>query len=217
MGELARFFIAARGLDCRLTVVPLQGYDRTMTFEETGLPWVMPSPNMPTVDTAGVYPGMVLLEGTTVSEGRGTTRPFEIFGAPYVEGNALCEELNGLGLEGVFFRPLVFEPTFHKFAAQPCGGAYVHVTDRARFRPYLCGLHVLSALKRLYPDRFSWRKPPYEYETEKEPIDILAGTAAVREAVDSGADIAALVPQWEPRLLEFMRAREDSLIAAYSA
>jgi uncharacterized protein YbbC (DUF1343 family) len=135
----------------------------------------MPSPNMPTLDTATVYPGMCLFEGTNISEGRGTTRPFEIFGAPFIDAEKLCAELNGLNLPGVFFRETYFQPTFQKFVGQFCGGAQIHVIDREAFRPFQTGLEIIRAIRRSYPDQFAWKQPPYEYETEKLPIEILLG------------------------------------------
>ena len=149
-----------------------------MWFDQTGLPWVMPSPNMPTLDTATVYPGMCLLEGTNISEGRGTTRPFEIFGAPFIEAENLCRELNALKLPGVFFRENYFEPTFNKFAGALCGGAQIHVTDRNAYRSFETGVEILRCIRKLYPEKFAWKQPPYEYELEKLPIQILLGGPA---------------------------------------
>jgi len=146
-----------------------------MWFDETGLQWVMPSPNMPTLDTATVYPGMCLLEATNISEGRGTTRPFEIFGAPFINAETLCQELNALRLPGIFFRENYFQPTFHKFAGEHCNGAQLHVSNRNAFRPYHTGIEILRTLRKLYPKQFTWKQPPYEYETEKLPIEILLG------------------------------------------
>jgi uncharacterized protein YbbC (DUF1343 family) len=153
----------------------MKGWERTMWFDQTGLPWVMPSPNMPTLETATVYPGMCLLEGTNISEGRGTTRPFEIFGAPFIEGEALCRELNALELPGVFFRENYFQPAFQKFAGELCGGTQLHVTDRNSFHPFETGVQIIRCLRRMYGDSFAWKKPPYEYETEKLPIEVLLG------------------------------------------
>jgi uncharacterized protein YbbC (DUF1343 family) len=175
IGELAQQFHDEAFLSGRLSILPMKNWARAMWFDQTGLPWVMPSPNMPTLDTAAVYPGMCLLEGTNISEGRGTTRPFEIFGAPFVDVEALCRELNALQLPGIFFRENYFEPTFQKFAGQLCGGAQLHVTDRESFRPFETGVQIIRCLRRMYGDSFQWRKPPYEYETEKLPIEILLG------------------------------------------
>ena len=146
-----------------------------MWFDHTGLPWVMPSPNMPTLDTATVYPGMCLLEGTNISEGRGTTRPFEIFGAPFIDPEKLSSELNALNLPGVFFCENYFQPTFHKFAGELCGGAQIHVTDRDEFRPFLTGVEIIKRIRKIYGKEFQWRQPPYEYEWKRLPIEILIG------------------------------------------
>ena len=149
-----------------------------MWFDQTGLPWVMPSPNMPTLDTATVYPGMCLLEGTNISEGRGTTRPFEIFGAPFIDAESLCRELNGLKLPGVFFRENYFQPTFNKFAGELCGGAQIHVLHRNSFRSFQTGVEIIRCIRKLCPEAFAWKQPPYEYELEKLPIQILLGGPA---------------------------------------
>ena len=175
IGELARQFHDEAFPNGRLSILPMKTWERATWFDQTGLPWVMPSPNMPTLNTATVYPGMCLLEGTNISEGRGTTRPFEIFGAPFVDAEALCRELNALQLPGIFFRENYFEPTFQKFAAQLCGGAQLHVTNRDIFPSFETGVQIIRCLRRMYGDSFQWRKPPYEYETEKLPIEILLG------------------------------------------
>ncbi len=175
IGELAVQFRDEVFPGCRLEVLPMRGWERGMWYDETGLPWAMPSPNMPTLDTATMYPGMCLLEGTNVSEGRGTTRPFELFGAPWVDGFALARRLNGLGLEGVHFREVAFEPTFQKYAGEICHGCQVHVVDRDRFEPLRSALEIIGILRDSYPDQFAWKEPPYEYEHEKLPIEILLG------------------------------------------
>jgi len=188
IGELARWFVARFKLDVELHVIGMEQARRSHLFGQTGLPWVMPSPNMPTPETALVYPGQCLLEGTSLSEGRGTTRPFEIFGAPGLDPEALAGELNARDLPGAVLRPLYFEPTFQKHAGRLCGGAQIHVTDPVIFRPVRTTLEILTAVRRLAPEVLSWNPPPYEYETEKLPIDILAGGPGLRIAVDSGAD-----------------------------
>jgi uncharacterized protein YbbC (DUF1343 family) len=175
IGELAQQFRDEAFPRCRLSILSMRNWERAMWFDQTGLPWVMPSPNMPTLDTATVYPGMCLLEGTNISEGRGTTRPFEIFGAPFIEAETLCRELNDLELPGVFFRENYFQPTFHKFAGQLCRGAQLHVLDRAAFRPFQTGVEIIRAIRKLCPESFAWKQPPYEYEREKLPIEILLG------------------------------------------
>lgn len=175
IGELAKKFRAELVPDADLMVLPIEGWDRAHYHDETGLPWVMPSPNMPTPDTAVVYPGMCLLEGTNISEGRGTTRPFELFGAPWIDGEPIAAELNGLALPGVHFRAAAFEPGFQKHADRICRGAQIHVTDRNVFQPLRTGLEIIRTVREMYPNDFAWKQPPYEYEHEKLPIEILCG------------------------------------------
>ncbi len=175
IGELAGQFRDEAFPKCRLWILPMKDWARAMWFDQTGLPWVMPSPNMPTLDTGTVYPGMCLLEGTNISEGRGTTRPFEIFGAPFIDAEKLCRELNDLRLPGVFFRENYFQPTFHKFAGELCGGAQLHVVDRNSFRPFQTAVEIIKRIRTIYGEEFQWKQPPYEYEREKLPIEILLG------------------------------------------
>jgi uncharacterized protein YbbC (DUF1343 family) len=175
IGELARQFGDEAFPECRLSVLPMKNWEHEMWFDQTGLPWVMPSPNMPTPDTATVYPGMSLLEGTNISEGRGTTRPFEIFGAPFIDAESLCLELSALKLPGVFFRENYFQPTFQKFSGELCRGAQLHVTDRNAFQPFQTGVEIIRVLRKLYPEHFAWKQPPYEYEWKRLPIEVLIG------------------------------------------
>jgi uncharacterized protein YbbC (DUF1343 family) len=178
IGELAQQFREEAFPKCELSILGMKNWKRQMWFDQTGLPWVMPSPNMPTLDTATVYPGMCLLEGTNISEGRGTTRPFEIFGAPFINAEKLCGELNALNLPGVIFRENYFRPTFHKFAGELCGGAQIHVTERNEFRPFLTGVEIIKHIRKIYGEQFQWMQPPYEYEHENLPIQILLGGPA---------------------------------------
>jgi uncharacterized protein YbbC (DUF1343 family) len=212
IGELARLFNDEFGIRANLEVAAMDGWRREMYYDNTGLPWVMPSPNMPTLDTAIVYPGAVLFEGTMLSEGRGTTRPFEMVGAPWIDAERFAFRMNGLGLSGVHFRPLVFEPTFQKHARAACGGCQIHVTDRAAFCPVLAGASLISEFRREDPARFAWRMPPYEYEHEKMPIDILAGSADLREQVDAGATGRDIATSWEDSAALFRRTRQPHLI-----
>jgi len=175
IGELAQQFRDEAFPKCKLSILPMENWKREMWLDRTGLTWVMPSPNMPTLDTATVYPGMCLLEGTNISEGRGTTRPFEIFGAPFIDSEKLSSELNALNLPGVFFRENYFQPTFHKFAGELCRGAQIHVTDRDEFRPFLTGVEIIKRIRKIYGKEFQWRQPPYEYEWKRLPIEILIG------------------------------------------
>ncbi len=184
-------------------VILMQGWKRKMWFDETARPWVMPSPNMPTIETAAVYPGMCLLEGTSLSEGRGTTRPFEIFGSPFIEPDDLVKRLVDFSLPGVVFRPLYFQPAFQKYEGKLCGGAQIHVTNRQRFKPFKTGVVILKAVYDLYPDRFQWKKPPYEYEEEKVPIDILAGTDRLREEIERGENLERMEAWWNEECLHF--------------
>jgi uncharacterized protein YbbC (DUF1343 family) len=186
-GEMARWLNVEQRIDCDLEVIPCEGWRRVMSWSDTGLPWVMPSPNLPTPDSCVVYPGMVLLEGTNLSEGRGTTRPFELFGAPFVDAYALERSLRDSLGAGVTMRPCHFEPTFQKHAGRMCGGGQIHVTDRRAFRPVHTAVAILAAVEALSPDAFAWRAPPYEYETVKPPIDILWGSDALRTAIERGA------------------------------
>lgn len=191
--------------DLDLHIIPMQGWKRDMWFDETGLPWVMPSPNMPTLDTAAVYPGMCLLEGTDLSEGRGTTRPFELFGAPFIDPDVLVKRLKAFKLPGVVFRPVSFQPTFQKHAGRVCGGAQMHVTNRNGFRPFKTGVAVLKAVHDIYPRRFKWKRPPYEYEKKKMPVDILAGTNRLRKDIEAGRSLAQMENWWERQNIEFNR------------
>ena len=203
MGEVAVWFRSLFGLDVSLEVVWLRGWQRSLWFDEIGLPWVMPSPNMPTLQTACVYPGFCLLEGTELSEGRGTTRPFEIFGAPYIDPERLVARLGAWNLPGVVFRPLHFEPTFQKHAGRICGGAQLHVTDRESFRPVLTAVAVLCGVREMWPAEFRWKQPPYEYEQEKLPIDILAGGSGLRHGVEAGHSPWEIVAEWDEELTAF--------------
>lgn len=186
MGELARLLVAELGLRCPLEVIACDGWSRDDWFDATGLPYVMPSPNLPTLDSCAVYPGTVLLEGTNLSEGRGTTRPFEIVGAPYLRADDLAERLNARQLPGVAFRACWFEPTFQKHAGRLCGGVQIHVLDRAAFRPVHATVALLRDVMDLAPSEFRWREPPYEYEARKPPIDILWGSDELRRRLDDG-------------------------------
>jgi uncharacterized protein YbbC (DUF1343 family) len=206
--------LAARpgGVGCDLAVVPMRGWRRRMRFPDTGLPWVMPSPNMPVPDTADVYPGQVLLEGTNLSEGRGTTRPFEVFGAPWLDPVAVRARVARLRLRGVVLREHDFQPTFHKWQGEVCRGFQLHVSDPGRYLPYLTALAILQAVAAEHGDRFAWKQPPYEYVTDRLPIDILTGDPAVRAAIEGGADLRALARSWRKELREFARETRTHLM-----
>jgi uncharacterized protein YbbC (DUF1343 family) len=212
IGELARLFNDAFGINAALDVVPLDGWTRASYHDQTGLPWIIPSPNIPTLDSASVYPGAVLFEGTMLSEGRGTTRPFELIGAPWIDGDRLAEAMNARGLPGVHFRPVFFEPTFHKHARQTCGGCQIHVLDRRAFEPVRAAVELIAEFRAQDPARFGWREPPYEYEQEKQPIDVLYGSDRLRVAIEEGARADALAPSWRKDEEAFRRLREKYLL-----
>ena len=212
IGELARLFNDHFAIGADLDVVTMEGWRRDLFADEAGAPWVMPSPNIPTLDSAVVYPGAVLLEGTLASEGRGTTRPFELAGAPWVHAEAFADRLNGHGLAGVVFRPTVFEPTFQKHARTTCGGCQLHVTDRRRFRPVAAGVAVIEELRRADPAAFAWRPPPYEYEPRLKPIDILAGSSRLREAIDGGESASSIAASWDDDEARFRALRAPFLL-----
>jgi len=213
LGEIGNYLWSKFYPSLDFRVIPMQGWKRTFWFDSTRLPWVMPSPNMPTLDTAMAYPGMCLLEGINISEGRGTTRPFEIFGAPFIEPILLVRQLKEVNLPGVIFRPLYFQPTFQKYAGSACGGAQLHVTDRERFKPFKTGVAIVKAVHDLYPKHFLWKQPPYEYETEKMPIDILAGTKRLRQDLERGEPLDRIEEWWQEQSKEFDRKfRKNCLI-----
>jgi len=201
IGELARYINDTQDVRADLVVIPMPGWQRGMWFDETGLAWVPTSPAMPHVSTTVVYPGTCFLEGTNVSEGRGTALPFEVCGAPWIDGEALAAYLNALALPGVRFRPTQFVPTTSKFGGEVCGGVQLHVIDRATFRPVTAGLHLLAALKALYPADFAWLSQ--SWEGTHPHIDLLAGTDQVRRALDAGADVTELAGGWEDAVAEF--------------
>ena len=211
-GEMARWLNDARGIGCDLVVIPCDGWKRAMSWHDTGLPWVMPSPNLPTPDSCVVYPGMVLLEGTNLSEGRGTTRPFELFGAPWLDSASLAARLADAHLPGVVLRPCHFEPTFQKHASRLCGGAQLHVMDANAFRPVRTAVEVLVAARELAPHDFTWRRPPYEYEETLPPIDILWGHAGLREGVDAGATADEILAGVGSELDDFSASVEPYLL-----
>ncbi|MEZ5575265.1 MAG: DUF1343 domain-containing protein [Candidatus Competibacteraceae bacterium] len=211
-GEVARFVQHRRGVECELDIVSMRGWRREMYFEDTGLPWVYPSPNMPTVDTALVYPGMCLVEATELSEGRGTCRPFEVAGAPGIDPEALAADLSRQNLAGCRFRPLYFRPKFQKHAGGTCGGVQVHITDRRRFDSYAVGVAFLQSVKRVAPDAFVWRAKPYEFVADIPAIDLLAGDDKLRLALDSGADLAELIADWARERAAFEAVRREMLL-----
>ncbi len=195
-GEIARWRHGVEQLDLELAVITMRGWSRDSWFEHTGLPWVLPSPNMPTVDTALVYPGMCLVEGTELSEGRGTTRPFELAGAPHLDGQRLARDLAAMELPGVRFRPVVFTPMFQKHARTACGGIQIHVTNAEEFRPYRTGVAFLKAAHDQAPEKFAWRTKAYEFVDQIPAIDLLAGGAGLRQGIEAGASLDDLARRW---------------------
>jgi uncharacterized protein YbbC (DUF1343 family) len=212
IGELARMYKAERGITGELEVIPCQGWRRTMAFEETGLPWVLPSPNMPTIDTAFVYPGQCLLEGTNLSEARGTTHPFELCGAPWIDARKLCALLHEVNLPGVVFRPAWFGPTFQKHVGQICGGVQVHVKDRASFQPVRTSLSLLAACRAISDSRFAWRREPYEFVSDRLAIDLLFGSDRERLALEAGQSVRKISGAWEVEEEAFRTRRKPFLL-----
>ncbi|MBI4796500.1 MAG: DUF1343 domain-containing protein [Deltaproteobacteria bacterium] len=212
LGELGRYYNATQKIGCDLEVIPARGWRRGDYFDATHLPWVLPSPNLPTLESALVYPGQVLLEGTNLSEGRGTTRPFELWGAPFLEPARIKARLAEIPLPGVVLREASFEPTFHKWAGELCHGFQLHITDRLTYKPYFTTLALLGVIRELYPEDFAWRQPPYEYETERLPIDLLTGDAAIREGLDQGSPVTDLEASWQEELEKFLEARQEFLL-----
>jgi uncharacterized protein YbbC (DUF1343 family) len=209
-GELARLFNGEFGIGAEMEVVCCQGWRRNMWYDHTGLPWVMPSPNLPTLDSLTLYPGTCLIEGTNVSEGRGTTRPFELIGAPWVEPYRLADAMNDLSLAGLGCRPTFFTPTFSKYEGQVCGGIQLHVDDRLALRPVSVGVHLIQTIRRLFPDDFEWR-PPWR-PGDRLPIDRLSGSDRLRQQIDAGVAAGEIVASWVPELQAFASRRQTYLL-----
>ena len=212
IAELARLFNAEFGLGCSLNVVKMHGWQREMYFDQTGLLWVAPSPNMPRLETALVYPGLCLLEGTNVSEGRGTTTPFELSGAPWIDPDELVKSFARLDLPGTRFRPAWFQPTFDKWTGHRIGGAQLHVVDRHTFKPFRTGLEIVRAYRDRGGRHFLWKQPPYEYEFQLLPFDILCGSDRIRHILEDGGDLGALEETWSADLQVFRATRERYLL-----
>lgn len=211
-GELARMFNEHFGIGCDLEVVPMEGWRREMYFEETGLPFVMSSPNIPTVDTCVVFPATVHLEGTELSEGRGTTKPFELNGAPYIDPWEWVAALEKYDFAGVAFRQTFFQPTFQKHAKVTCGGLQLHVTDREAFTPVIVGIAMIKTAYDLYKDHFEWKRDAYEYVFDKNPFDVVCGTDKIRKAIETGGPIEEIEQSWQKGLSEFKVLRRNYLL-----
>lgn len=212
LGELARMFNEHFEIGCELEVVPMEGWSREYWQDDTDAPWVMPSPNIPTIDTATVFPGTVHFEGTQISEGRGTTKPFELIGAPYIQPEEYAQKLNEIGFPGVFFRSCVFRPTFQKHGGVSCGGVQIHVTDRAQFEPVIVGVAMVKLAYEMYSSDFRWKEPPYEYVYDRNPFDVIAGTSTLRESFERGESLDSIRAKWEAPLAEFCKVREKYLL-----
>jgi uncharacterized protein YbbC (DUF1343 family) len=212
VGELARMFNEHFGIGCELEIISMDGWKREFWHDDTNAPWVLPSPNMPTLDSATVFPGTVHFEGTQVSEGRGTTKPFELIGAPYIDPDDYADRLNALGLAGVYFRSCIFQPTFQKHAGVSCGGVQIHVLDRNLFEPWLAGIALAKLAHDMYQDQFRWKVPPYEYVYDKNPFDVISGTARIREAFEKGIALDEIAERTKEPLAEFKELREQYLL-----
>ena len=207
-GELALLLNDIFGIGADLEVIRMQGWQRRMLYGDTGLPWVFPSPNMPTALTSLVYPGQVIWEGTNISEGRGTCLPFEVFGAPFIEPEEVIYKVNeSIRIPGCFLRPILFEPTANKWAGQPCRGFQIHVTDPQTFRPYRTSLALLQTIMLLYPEKFQYKQPPYEYEFDRLPMDLILGDRILRKSLEQGEKIEDLENSWRKNLADFEKLR----------
>jgi uncharacterized protein YbbC (DUF1343 family) len=212
MGEMARIFNKVFGLDCDLEIMPMEGWRREMLWHETGLRWIMPSPNMPFPETAFVYPGQVVWEGTNLSEGRGTCRPFEIFGAPFLDTRAVKQALEPGGTEGCYLQEYLFRPTFHKWEDRLCRGFMIHVLDLHIYQPYFTSIALLSAVMDIHRDEFEWKQPPYEYEYKKKPIDMIMGDPSLRHDLKAGGPLSIIKEKWQADLASFVSWRRPYLI-----
>ncbi len=214
-GEFCLYAARKRGDVDTVSVIAAEGWRRDQYADEIGLPWTMPSPNLPTLDTAIVYPGQVIWEGTRLSEGRGTTRPFEIFGAPFLDPARVQSILEGRAghlSAGLRLREVAFEPTFHKHAGHLCRGFFMHVLDRRTYRPVAAAVSLLWAIHEAHPDEPLWRPPPYEYEAIRAPIDLLFGTDRVRRAIEEGAEPNEIISSWDADLAAYRERRVPALV-----
>ena len=212
MGEMAQIFNDKLGIDADLEIVSIKGWHREMLWHETGLRWIMPSPNMPLPETAFVYPGQVLWEGTNISEGRGTCRSFEMFGAPFLNLQGIKKHIPNEALKGCHFQEIRFRPTFHKWTGEICKGFMIHILDPQVFSPYFTSLALLTAVIKLHGEHFQWKSPPYEYEYERRPIDLVLGNSELRQKIEKGEDILSLRDGWLSELNEFIEWRKPYLL-----
>jgi uncharacterized protein YbbC (DUF1343 family) len=212
LGELAYLFKDAFKIDCDITVISLKGWRRHMLWKDTALRWIMPSPNMPLLETAQVYPGQVIWEGTNISEGRGTCRPFEIFGAPFIDPFMLKEAVASEDIEGCYLQEYYFRPTFNKWKGKLCGGFMIQVLNPIIYRPYRTSLSLLKTIVEAYRDEFAWRKPPYEYDFKRLPIDLIFGDSSIRVTLEQGKNINELLEDCSKELEGFLESRRPYLI-----
>ena len=208
-GELALFYRDRENVDTNVSVVRMKGWKRSMLYNETGLAWIPPSPNMPTVRTATVYPGMCLFEGLNVSEGRGTTTPFEVFGAPFIDPYELSERIASYDLDGVTFRPVYFKPTFQKYADRVVGGLYLHVTDDRRFKPFRTGVALVRAIHELYPEKLNFIKGVYEFNDIHPAFDLLAGKSRIRKMIQEHRPLDEIADTWRKDEQTFAVAKQE--------
>jgi uncharacterized protein YbbC (DUF1343 family) len=212
MGELALLYNEHFGIGCDLNIIPLKDWQRDMIFKDTGLAWTAPSPNLPTPESAMVYPGQVIWEGTNISEGRGTTQPFEIFGAPFINTQKILEFLENPKIPGAILREMAFEPTANKWKGEICRGFQIHITDHEKYRPYQTSLRLLQAILLIHKDQFKWKSPPYEYEFKKRPIDLIIGDKSIRKCLESGMEIDKVEKGWKENLEKFLAIRQNVLL-----
>lgn len=212
VGELAALFNWEFGINCELEIITMDDWERADFYDDTDAPWVMPSPNIPTVDSTVIFPGTVFFEGTQVSEGRGTTRPFEIIGAPYIDAKKLADALCSLELSGVYFRPINFLPTFQKHAGKTCGGVFVHILDREALEPVITGLAMVKTIFDMYPNEFKWKNPPYEYVFDRNPFDVIAGTEKTRNLIEGNSSVEEIKLSWQKDVEDFKQLREQYLL-----
>lgn len=212
IGEMAQMMNDAFSISCDLEIIKLEGWKRSVHGDQWKRDWVPPSPNIPTYLSALVFPGTVHFEGTNVSEGRGTTKPFEWVGAPFIQPDKLAAELNGRKLPGIYFRPIYFQPTYQKWKDEVCGGVQLHVTDRKKFNSFRAGIHLLEAIATQSAHSFAWKKPPYEYEHTRMPIDLIAGTKLLREIVEHGKPVKELEQRAQADVAAFKKLRKPYLL-----
>ena len=212
MAEMARVFADAYNIESDLDIIPMRGWSRCMLWQDTGLKWIMPSPNMPVPETAQVYPGQVIWEGTNLSEGRGTCRPFEIFGAPFLDTKLIKHHLVPEAISGCHLQEISFRPTFQKWGGQSCNGFMIHILDHEAYRPFFTAMALLKVTLEIHRNDFTWREPPYEYEYERMPIDIILGDSNLRREIETGVDLMVIKERWDKESEEFLQFRTPYLL-----